>query len=145
MYLAVDLELGGKTMWQKPKTNWTIDDYINADDYNRIIGNLTYIIQMAKRLYQPIAYDQPVEKAVDRFPYADEFNYIEEILDTLENSTYPFSEFARGYWIDNGPTPTYDDMNRIESACYAFYDGYSRQEKQNLSIRLGCKPSTIRC
>ena len=134
-------------MWQEPKTNWVSDDYININDYNRIIGNLSYLSELEKELYSPISIDELSEKAVDEFPYANEFNSIESFLDGLSSDTFPFLSYVRGYWIDNGPTPTYNDMNRIENACLAFYKGYNRQKltRPKLSMTLGRKQSVIKC
>ena len=134
-------------MWQEPKTNWSADDYINVADYNRIIGNIAYLNELETGLYMPVSYVELAEKAVDDFPYAEEFNQIESFLSDLSTKTFPFVNYERGYWIANGPTPTYDDMNRIESTCLAFYNGYNRQKRtrSKLSIRLGRKQSTIKC
>ena len=37
--------------WQQPKTNWTVTDRFNIDDYNRILGNLAYLHDKAQELY----------------------------------------------------------------------------------------------
>lgn len=134
-------------MWQEPKTDWTSDDCINIGDYNRIIGNIAHLNQIEQTLYQPIPYVELPEKSVSEFPYAEEFNTIEDYLSILSTDTFPFVDYVKGYWVDNGPTPTYDDLNRIESACLDFYEGFNRQKltQQKLSVTLGREQSAIKC
>lgn len=47
--------------WIEPKTDWKVEydengnyigDYVNAEDLNRIIRNLTYLIMECKKLYE---------------------------------------------------------------------------------------------
>ena len=134
-------------MWQEPKTDWSADDYINVADYNRIIGNIAYLHDLQQELYEPVPYTKLAEKTVSDYPYAWEFNAIESFLSALNDNTFPFANYECGYWIDNGPTPTYDDLNRIESACLAFYKGYNRQKltQQKLPITFGVNQSAIKC
>lgn len=134
-------------MWKEPKTDWVSDDYINAEDYNRIIGNIAYLRELEQELYQPVWCRELTEKAVDEFPYAVEFNAIEGFLERLSEETFPFENFIIHYFYDGGPTPRYDELNRIEEACLAFYNGYNRQKltRQRLSIPLGRKQSAIKC
>lgn len=134
-------------MWQEPKTDWSADDYINIADYNRIIGNIAYLHDLQQELYKPVPYTELAEKTVSDYPYAWEFNAIESFLNALSDNTFPFVNYERWYWIDNGPTPTYDDLNRIESACLAFYKGYNRQKltQQKLPITFGVNQSAIKC
>ena len=38
-------------IWQAPKTDWTAQDYVNYEDYERIAGNLMYLYELARQLY----------------------------------------------------------------------------------------------
>ena len=38
-------------MWQEPKTDWTVNDYFNYTDYNRIKNNIAYLREQALKLY----------------------------------------------------------------------------------------------
>jgi len=134
-------------VWKEPKINWSSNDFVNYLDYNRIIENIAYLVDLGNSLYMSFPYKVAGEKTLySDFPYASDFNIIEQNLDILKTATFPFVNFVRGYWVDNGRTPDYNDLNRIESACIAFHDGYERQKKtqQRISITLGREQSAIK-
>ena len=108
-------------MWQEPKTDWTVNDYFNYTDYNRIKNNIAYLREQAD------------------FPYAEEFNAMEDNLESLKNNTYAFYDGEHKNWYANNRTPTFEDFNRLESACLKLYDGFNRQEaiKRRLGFKLG--------
>lgn len=81
-------------MWQEPKTDWTVNDYFNYTDYNRIKNNIAYLREQALKLYINFPF---TEIGVDKdgysdFPYAEEFNAMEDNLESLKNNTYAFYE-----------------------------------------------------
>ena len=128
-------------MWQEPKTNWVNTDYFNFSDYNRIKNNIQYLIEMANELYYGLAFvdmgDDKVSYA--EYPYADEFNNLEENFQTLIIDTFPFDNFPKSVWVENMPTPTHQDFNRLESASLKFKEGFenTKSNKSRLSFRLG--------
>ena len=145
----VDSEQGEKEMWKDPKTDWSESDYFNYEDYNRIKNNIAYLQGVALTLYADVSMkEMGSDKAsYADFPYADEFNSLEDNLDSLMNDTFAFADTDKKMWIDNGRTPSYEDLNRLESSCLAFYNGYTTQKltQQRLSIVLGMDQSTIKC
>lgn len=128
-------------MWAEPKVDWAETDYINYIDYNRIKNNIEYLRELALKLFPDFLFsDMGNDKSgYSEIPYADEFNLIEENLEGIRDNTYKFYSTDSKTWYENRPTPTYEDLNRIESACLKMYQGLTKQLelKSRLSIRLG--------
>lgn len=128
-------------MWQEPKTDWTADDYVNMSDYNRIKNNIAYLRELALKVYVDFQWaDMGVDKtSYAQYPYADEFNALENNLESLRQNTFLFDDSDQKQWYENQKTPNYEDFNRLERACFLFYKGFSSQKenKRRLSFRLG--------
>lgn len=136
-------------MWIEPKTDWVSTDYINYTDYNRIKNNIEYLMDLSSKIYMNIPFkDMGNDKAsYADFPYADEFNNLEENIDNIKRYTFAFDSSERKTWYENQRTPTYEDLNRLEQACLNLYEGLNSQLsiKSHLSITLGRNVSTIKC
>lgn len=128
-------------MWTEPKTNWVITDYFNYTDYNRIKNNIAYLRNLSLTLYLDFPYEEMGDdkSGYADFPYADEFNAMENNLESMKNNTFGFYFTNKKQWYDNQPTPNFEDLNRIESACLKMYYGLNKQmdNKARLSVRLG--------
>lgn len=128
-------------MWLEPKTDWVSSDYINFSDYNRIKNNIAYLKSLALSLYPPFVCEELGEDKTlySDFPYADEFNVLENNLDCIRTHTYAFFGDEAKQWYPNNRTPTFEDLNRLESACLKLYEGLNTQysSKVRLSVRLG--------
>ena len=100
----VDSEQGEKEMWKEPKTDWSESDYFNYEDYNRIKNNIAYLQGVALTLYADVSMkEMGSDKAsYADFPYADEFNSLEDNLESLMNDTFAFADTDKKMWIDNG-------------------------------------------
>lgn len=118
--------------WETPKTNWYgmtdtngnyVGDRFNAVDFNRIKNNLTYLRELSIKLYEEFSI---VSLGADRTPanyfYADEINQLEENLDTINVNTLQRSYGTPPVYVDNGNTPDFDELNRLESAILDLYD-----------------------
>lgn len=118
--------------WEIPKTNWYgttdadenyVGDRFNAVDFNRIKNNLTYLRELSIQLYEEFSI---VSLGSDRTPanyfYADEINQLEENLDTINTNTLQRSYGTLPVYVDNGNTPDFDELNRLESAILDLYD-----------------------
>ena len=108
--------------WIEPKTDWTSESYFNADDYNRITCNITYLYGLSSTLF--IGVDSSVigeEKNVYSLIYAREINEIEEKLSELNSLTYNLNIGQQMEYMDNGRTMDYNELNRIEEACLKIY------------------------
>lgn len=114
--------LGIKPKWQMPKTDWTTEDYFNYWDYNRIIGNIFFLNRFMRFLFLPFSItDMGDDKSYESMIYSREFNAIEDNLQTVNQKTYKFEIGEKKKWQANKPIPTYEDFNRIESACLKLY------------------------
>lgn len=109
--------------WLPPKTDWTAEDYFNAIDYNRIIGNIDYLKTLAERLFLNIEHSaKKEEKNYKSLIYAREINDIEKDVDALNTSTYLLDIGEAKTYKVNGRVPDYNEYNRVESACFRLYN-----------------------
>lgn len=127
--------------WIEPKTDWTLDDYFNIGDYNRIIGNLEYLKELGNELFYGIPDIESLgdEKDYTSMIYAREINAIEDCLEKLNINTYDFGIGIKTTYYANQSTPLYSEFNRIESAILLLYNTMTAHKKAlpRLSFRLG--------
>lgn len=102
--------------WKTPKTNWRATDTFEIGDYARIVGNITYLRELAARMfvYIPSLTAVPATKSYSSMIYPSELNGIENNIVLLDSATYKTGYQAK-VWKANQATPTYADYNRIES------------------------------
>ncbi len=128
--------------WIQPKTDWVASDYFNAEDYNRINGNVAHLKAYLGSLF--IGADiSPMgeEKTYLSLLYAREMNAIESNVELLNNISYGLAIGEAKTYKANGATPTFEDFNRIENAMLALYE-MAQVHKANLprlAITLGQK------
>lgn len=126
--------------WETPKTNWNKTDRINYRDYNRIKNNLSWLRDMAGKLYQEFnIVADPDKSNYSSWPYASEINHLEENLETIRSHTYPFETGQTRTYYGNAPTIDWQELNRLELACKLIHDNLQGQAegKRRLSFRLG--------
>ena len=108
--------------WIEPKTDWVSSDYFNATDYNRIIGNITYLKAYLDTLFYGLTNISTMEeKTATRLIYAREINAIETALETLNLETYKFDMGETKEYMANTRTLDFVELNRIESAILLLY------------------------
>lgn len=109
--------------WIEPKTDWTSESYFNADDYNRITSNISYLFDFLSTLFSGVdgSINVGEEKTVYSLIYAREINEIEEKLSELNIATYNLNIGQQMEYMDNGRTMDYNELNRIEEACLKIY------------------------
>lgn len=118
--------------WQTPKTDWYgatdsegnyIGDRFNASDFNRIKNNLSYLRDLASRLYGRFSI---VSLGEDRTPadyfYADEINQLEENLKIVNSSSLNRDYGNSPTYVDNGNVIDFHELNRLEGAIFDLYD-----------------------
>ncbi len=118
--------------WETPKTDWHcgidaegnyIGDRFNASDFNRIKNNLEVLREMAIILYDEFNIT-PV--GADRTPsdyfYADEINQLEENLVTINDNSLRQNYGDAPFYVDNGLTMDYIELNRLEGAILDIYN-----------------------
>ena len=127
-------------MWQEPKTDRVSEDKFNKDSYNRIIGNVSILREMAISVYPEFSItDMGSEKVYGDPIYADEVNAIEENLTKICTHTYPFEIGEQRTYYPNQPATDWKEYNRIESACLLIYKNLLGQKsgKRRLAFTLG--------
>lgn len=103
--------------WIEPKTNWKSTDYFNIEDYNRIVGNLTYLKSFSEKLFRSYnLLETEQEKTYSSMIYAREINAIENNLESVNINTYNFDIGDTKEFYPNKTTPLWSEFNRIESA-----------------------------
>lgn len=108
--------------WITPKTDWTSDSYFNAEDYNRIIGNITYLKAYLDDLFLGLTNISAMEeKTATSLIYAREINAIEMALEQLNLETYKFDIGETKEYMANTRTLDFVELNKIESAILLLY------------------------
>lgn len=103
--------------WIEPKTDWTENDFFNAVDYNRIIGNIAYLKAYSDDLFLNVTnVSLGEEKTYTSLIYAREINDIEQALERLNLETYEFDIGETQTYKQNKQTPLWSEYNRLESA-----------------------------
>ena len=119
---SVSTELNVNCEWLPPKTDWISTDYFNIVDYNRIIGNIRYLKNFAKKLFLDFdILSMGEEKTYVSMIYAREMNAIESNLEIINANTYSFDIGEAKTFQANKSTPLWSEFNRIESACLLIY------------------------
>ena len=113
-------------MWQQPKTDWQPNDFFNVEDYNRIKGNLNEIRSMAVIFWPDFIWEEMGgDKTYEDYGfYADEINRFEANIDHICTGTYPFEVGESQTFYDNQPFITWQELNRIESACLKIQENF---------------------
>lgn len=108
--------------WITPKTDWTSESYFNSEDYNRIVGNITYLKAYLDALFYGLTNISTMEeKTVKSLIYAKEINAIEASLEQLNLETYKFDIGKTKGYMTNTRTLDFLELNRIESAILLIY------------------------
>ncbi|EEG89719.1 hypothetical protein NQ556_08840 [Coprococcus comes ATCC 27758] len=133
-------------MWQEPKIDWVSTDSFNFEDYNRIKNNIAYLREMALPFYSTVPFEDMGDdkNGYNEFPYAEEFNRLENNLELLRNSTFIFNNEEKKTWYANEKTPDFEDFNRIERICLDYYKGLQRYRPRRLSITLGMATTDLK-
>ena len=129
-------------MWQTPKTDWTAKDVVLCSDYNRIKGNIDYLQTLACKIYKGFDIEEMGDdKTEEQYPYADEYNRLEQNIEMIAKSTAGFQYGESPVFFDNGNFLDYQELNRIEGATLDMYNQLTNQYKgrRMLTFTLGAK------
>lgn len=119
--------------WIEPKTDWVASDFVNSEDYNRIIGNISYLKAHLDSLFMGLTNISTIEeKTTKSLIYAREINAIETALETINIETYKFDIGETKEYLPNTRTIDFVELNRIESAIFMLYE-QMENHKQNLT------------
>lgn len=126
--------------WKEPKTDWVKTDAVSYDHYNRIIGNIKYISDLAKELYVDFPLeDMGNEETAAHLYKADEWNRIEDNLEMINRSTYTLEIGMKKTFFPNAAFVDFEELNRIEKACLEMHKILLAQKagRKRLSLVLG--------
>lgn len=129
-------------MWQTPKTDWTANDVVLCSVYNRIKGNIDYLQTLACKIYKGFDIEEMGDdKTEEQYPYADEYNRLEQNIEMIAKSTAGFQYGESLVFFDNGNFLDYQELNRIERATLDMYNQLTNQYKgrRMLTFTLGAK------
>ena len=127
--------------WVTPKTNWVNGDRFNIDpDYNRIKGNIEYLIALSKTMY--LDYDTPsLETAnINGFPKVSFFNNVVDSTKAILSNCYsPVGARDMRSYISNGIVWNASELNAIENNHLLLYKALTGQKSgiRRLHITLG--------
>ena len=116
--------------WQTPKTNWVATDFINYTDYERIRQNIAYLHDLAAELYYKMPSLNPMaeKNSYALYPYASEWNALETNLHRIFNNIVTVRSIGNLMtFYDNGTTPLFSELNRIETATLDMYNTLNGQ------------------
>lgn len=117
--------------WVTPKTDWngsTVNgvytgDYFTAVDFNRIKNNLEYLRDLAVTLFAVFDINElGPDRTYNDFFYADEMEQLEDNLNRINENTFNLDFGDTPQYYPNGPTMTFSDLNRLESATLLIYN-----------------------
>lgn len=132
--------------WIEPKTDWTSKDAFDYVAYNRVTGNITFLKAFADSLFATLT-DFSLETEKDNLSllYARHMNAIEDGLELLNAETYKKDIGEKKTYKPNKNVPTYEEYNRIESACLALYNEMQihKANLPRLAIALGQKGVSV--
>ena len=126
--------------WITPKTNWVDGDYFNLDpDYNRIKGNIEYLIALSKEMYSE--YDAPELETADimGYPKAEFFNNVVNSTKAILNCYSPIGTKSMRVYSSNGTGWNAAELNAIEGNHLLLYHALRGQKSgiRRLQLTLG--------
>lgn len=125
-------------MWNTPKTNWRgefidgvyVGDKFNAADFNRIKNNLSYLHDLAVKMYDEFTiHSLGSDRTPKDYFYADEINKLEENLNTINSKSLKRSYGVTPVYADNGNIMDFKELNRLESATLDLYNKLTNQSE----------------
>lgn len=108
--------------WIEPKIDWTSEDAFDYVAYNRITNNIMFLKTFAASLFAlSNNFSLETDKKNLDLLYARHMNAIEDGLTSINEETYDMDIGDKKIYKPNKNVPTYDEYNRIESACLSLY------------------------
>ena len=127
--------------WTTPKTDWKaqfdgtgyIGDWVLHTDYNRIKNNVAYIFALAPKIKLDSYPTMGADKTVTDYPRASEWNAIENALHQLAVNIS--GSFSAKLFYDNGFTPDFNELNRIENMTAMLKEQYESAIANNYRMK----------
>ena len=127
--------------WVTPKTDWVDGDRFNLyPDYERIKGNIEYLIALSKTMY--LDYDAPAleNHTTTDFPKVSFFNNVVVATRAILSNCYsPCGAKNMRSYVSNGIVWNASELNDIERNHLLLYNALTRQKPgiRRLKITLG--------
>lgn len=126
--------------WITPKTNWVSDDYFNLDpDYNRIKGNIEYLIALSKEMYTDYTTPELESADIMGYPTVSFFNNVVTSTQALLKCYSPVGTKSMRVYSSNGIGWSAAELNAIEGNHLLLYNALTGQKSciRRLRITLG--------
>ena len=127
--------------WVTPKTNWVDGDYFNLNpDYERIKGNIEYLIALSKTMYADCSAPALETANITGYPRVSFFNNVVNATKAmLENCYSPSGTRSMRLYASNGVGWTASELNAIENNHLLLYRAFSGQKSgiPRLEMTLG--------
>ena len=127
--------------WITPKTNWVNGDRFNLyPDYDRIKGNIEYLVSLSKTMYPD--YDTPTLESptVTDFPKVSFFNDVVNATQAILSECYPpVGARSMRLYASNGIVWNASELNAIERNHLLLYNALMGQKSgiRRLEYTLG--------
>lgn len=127
--------------WTTPKTDWINGEHFNLDpDYNRIKGNIEYLVALSKVLYPDYKSTDMESAELNGFPKVSFFNNVVNATgEILKNCYSPVGAKPMKSYVSNGIVWNATELNAIENNHLLLYNALTKQKAviSRLQITLG--------
>ncbi len=127
--------------WTTPKTNWVDGDYFNLNpDYNRIKGNIEYLIALSEEMYPQYTTPELESADITGYPKVSFFNNVVNATKAILNNCFsPNGSRSMRVYSSNGVGWNADELNAIENNHLLLYKALAGQKSgiHRLQITLG--------
>lgn len=127
--------------WTTPKTNWVDGDYFNLNpDYNRIKGNIEYLIALSEEIYSKYTYPELESADITGHPTVAFFNNVVNATKAILNNCFaPDGTKSMRIYSSNGVGWNAAELNAIEENHLLLYHALNGQKSgiRRLQITLG--------
>ena len=116
--------------WSTPKTNWVNGDRFNIDpDYNRIKGNIEYLVALSKTMYPDYNTPELEDVVINGFPKVSFFNnVVTSTREMLSNCYSPVGSKSMRSYVSNGMVWNATELNNIERNHLLLYNALNGQK-----------------
>lgn len=101
-------------MWQEPKVDWRAEDSFDIEDYQRIVGNIAVVKQLAEELYRTISLAPAVECKAGGIIFIEFFATVEDNLEKLWRGSIARTSYSKRVMQEGGSVWDKQDLARIE-------------------------------
>lgn len=127
--------------WITPKTDWVDGDYFNINpDYNRIKGNIEYLIALSKEMYPEYTTPELESANITGYPTVSFFNNVVNATKAMLNNCFsPKGTKSMRVYSSNGVGWNAAELNAIEGNHLLLYQALTGQKSsiRRLEITLG--------